>query len=244
MWVFLGSECFFFGTLIATYLAYKGKSVVGPEPHQILDIPVTTISTFDLLMSSLLMVLALAAVQRGDRRQARLWLFGTAFFGLIFLGFQVYEFIAFAQRGLTLQQNLFGSTFFVLTGLHGVHVTIGVLWLLSLWVLDLRGRLAVADAVKVEIAGARAASLASALVLTGVTALEVGMIYVRQLAPIIVPLLLAMSAAKFALVALFFMHLRYEPRALAFLFVGPLILAAGLVVALMTLTGAFLVFGR
>ena len=83
-----------------------------------------------------------------------------------------------------------------------------------------------------------------ALVLTGVTALEVGMIYVRQLAPIIVPLLLAMSAAKFALVALFFMHLRYEPRGLAFLFVGPLILAVGLVVALMTLTGAFLVFGR
>jgi len=83
-----------------------------------------------------------------------------------------------------------------------------------------------------------------ALVLTGVTALEVGVIYVRRLAPIIVPLLLALSAAKFALVALFFMHLRYEPRGLAFLFVGPLILAAGLVVALMTLTGAFLVFGR
>ncbi len=153
MWVFLGSECFFFGTLIATYLAYKGKSVVGPEPHQILDIPVTTISTFDLLMSSLLMVLALFAVQRGDRRQARLWLFGTAFCGLIFLGFQVYEFMTFAHHGLTLQQNLFGSTFFVLTGFHGAHVAIGVLWLLSLWVLDLRGRLAVADAVKVEIAG-------------------------------------------------------------------------------------------
>jgi len=153
MWVFLGSECFFFGTLIATYLAYKGKSVVGPEPHQILDIPVTTISTFDLLMSSLLMVLALAAVQRGDRRQARLWLFGTAFCGLIFLAFQVYEFMTFAHHGLTLQQNLFGSTFFVLTGFHGAHVAIGVLWLLSLWVLDLRGRLDVADAVKVEIAG-------------------------------------------------------------------------------------------
>jgi cytochrome c oxidase subunit 4 len=83
-----------------------------------------------------------------------------------------------------------------------------------------------------------------ALVLTGVTALEVGVIYVRQLAPIIVPLLIAMSAAKFALVALFFMHLRYDSRVLTFLFVGPLLLAAGLVVALMTLTGAFLVFGR
>jgi heme/copper-type cytochrome/quinol oxidase subunit 1/heme/copper-type cytochrome/quinol oxidase subunit 3 len=153
MWVFLGSECFFFGTLIATYLAYKGKSRVGPEPHQILDIPLTTISTFDLLMSSLLMVLALAAVQRDDRRQARLWLLGTAVFGLIFLGFQAYEFTHFVHAGLTLQQNLFGSTFFVLTGFHGAHVTVGVVWLLCLWVLDLRGQLRVADAIKVEVAG-------------------------------------------------------------------------------------------
>ncbi len=153
MWVFLGSECFFFGTLVAVYLAYKGRSVVGPAPHEILNIPVTSVSTFDLLMSSLLMVLTLAAVQRGDRRQARLWLFGTAFFGLIFLGFQAYEFTEFVHAGFTLQQNLFGSTFFVLTGLHGTHVAIGVLWLLSLWVLDLRGRLSAADPVKVEIAG-------------------------------------------------------------------------------------------
>ncbi|PYN81438.1 MAG: cytochrome C oxidase subunit IV [Candidatus Rokuibacteriota bacterium] len=83
-----------------------------------------------------------------------------------------------------------------------------------------------------------------ALVLTVVTAFEVGVIYVRQLALIIVPLLLAMSAAKFALVALFFMHLRYDSRVLTLLFVGPLIIASGLAVALITLTGAFLVFGR
>jgi cytochrome c oxidase subunit 1 len=153
MWVFLGSECFFFGTLIATYLAYKGRSVVGPAPHEIFNIPVTSLSTFDLLMSSLLMVLALAAVQRGDRRHARLWLFGTAFFGLIFLGFQAYEFTEFVHRGFTVQRNLFGSTFFILTGLHGTHVAIGVFWLLSLWVLALRGRLAAVDAIKVEIAG-------------------------------------------------------------------------------------------
>src|SRR5438876_8451011 len=153
LWVFLGSECFFFGTLIATYLAYRGRSVVGPEPHEILNIPLTTISTFDLLMSSLLMVLALAAVERDDRRQARLWLFGTAFFGLIFLGFQAWEFTQFVGEGLTLQRNLFGSTFFVLTGFHGAHVTVGVIWLLSLWLLDVRGRLRAADAVKVEVAG-------------------------------------------------------------------------------------------
>ena len=153
MWTFIGSECLFFGTLIATYMAYRGRSVVGPYPHDVLDIPLTTLSTFDLLMSSLLMVLALAAVQRGDRRQARLWLAGTALFGLIFLGFQAYEFTHFVHAGLTLQQNLFGSTFFVLTGFHGAHVSFGVLWLLSLLVLDLRGRLGVRDAVKVEVAG-------------------------------------------------------------------------------------------
>ncbi|HET9540672.1 MAG TPA: cytochrome c oxidase subunit I [Candidatus Limnocylindria bacterium] len=153
MWIFLGSECLLFGTMIATYLAYRDRSVIGPHPHEILNIPLTTLSTFDLLMSSLLMVLALAAVQRGDRRQARLWLFGTALFGLFFLGFQVYEFTHFVNEGLTLQQNLFGSTFFVLTGFHGGHVALGVALLLTLWILDLRGRLTVQDAPKVEVVG-------------------------------------------------------------------------------------------
>jgi len=83
-----------------------------------------------------------------------------------------------------------------------------------------------------------------ALVLTVITAFEVGVIYIRLLTPIVGPLLLAMSAAKFALVAMYFMHLRYDSRPLASLFVGPLLVAVGLAVALMTLTGAFLVFGR
>ena len=83
-----------------------------------------------------------------------------------------------------------------------------------------------------------------ALVLTSVTMLEVGAIYIRQLTPIIVPLLLALSAAKFALVVLFYMHLRYDSRVLTLLFVGPLVLASGIAIALMTLSGDFLVFGR
>jgi heme/copper-type cytochrome/quinol oxidase subunit 3 len=154
MWTFLGSECFLFGSLIATYLAYKGRSVVGPQPHEVFNLQLTTLSTFDLLMSSLLMVLALAAVQRGDHRQTRLWLGGTAFFGLIFLGFQAYEFTTFiVHDGLTLQQNLFGSTFYVLTGFHGGHVAVGVIWLLTLLLLDLRGKLGPEDSTKVEVAG-------------------------------------------------------------------------------------------
>jgi cytochrome c oxidase subunit 4 len=83
-----------------------------------------------------------------------------------------------------------------------------------------------------------------AVILTMITALEFGVIYIRQLTPILVPLLLVMSAAKFALVVMFFMHLRYDGRALGALFVGPLVVATGLAVAVMTLGGAFLLFGR
>jgi cytochrome c oxidase subunit 3 len=152
-WIFLGSECMFFGSLISTYLVYQGRSVRGPYPAEILNIPVTSVSTFVLLTSSLAMVLALAAIQRDDIPKLRLWLAATAGCGLIFLGFQVYEFTHFVHEGLTLSRNLFGSSFFVLTGFHGTHVAVGVLWLLSLLVLAFKGELSQADSLDVEIAG-------------------------------------------------------------------------------------------
>jgi cytochrome c oxidase subunit 4 len=77
-----------------------------------------------------------------------------------------------------------------------------------------------------------------------VTALEFGVLYIRQITPILVPLLLVLSAGKFALVVMFFMHLRYDARSLTLLFVGPLVIAVALAVALLTLPGAFLVLGR
>jgi cytochrome c oxidase subunit 3 len=165
IWAFIGSECMLFASLISTYLIYKGKSLVGPFPHTeytdaagktfpaILDIPVTSASTFVLLMSSLAMVLALQAVQlKGQplpagagwwtraQRSSQLWLGMTALLGACFLGFQAYEFTSFVREGLTLKTNLFGSTFFTLTGFHGAHVTVGVLWLMSLlWIDRTRG---------------------------------------------------------------------------------------------------------
>ena len=74
-------------------------------------------------------------------------------FGAIFLGFQYYEFNHFVHEGLTLQQSVFGSTFFVLTGFHGAHVTVGVIWMISLFVMALRGKLPPEKALNVEIAG-------------------------------------------------------------------------------------------
>lgn len=152
-WTFIGSETLFFGSLISTFMVYKDASVTGPFAEEILNIPLTSISTFVLLMSSLMMVLALAATQNGNRRGTVVWLMATVLLGSLFLGFQAYEFTHFYHEGLTLQTNIFGSSFFVLTGFHGAHVTVGVMWLLVLWVLALRGRLGPRDALKVEIAG-------------------------------------------------------------------------------------------
>ena len=153
IWLFLASECMFFGALIATYLVYQGQSLVGPYPEDLFNIPLTTVSTFVLLMSSLAMVLAVSASQRQDMRGTRIWLGVTAGMGLIFLGFQAYEYAHFIQAGLTLSVNLFGSTFYVLTGIHGTHVLIGVVWLLSLLVHTLRPLDRSRRALDIEIAG-------------------------------------------------------------------------------------------
>ena len=152
-WMFIGSECLLFGSLISTYLVYHGKSVSGPTPDEILNIPLTSVSTFVLLMSSLGMVLALAAVTRGDRLWTRVWLLVTAGLGATFLGMQAYEFTTFVHEGLTINTNLFGSTFFVLTGTHGAHVAVGVLWLLTQFVRSLQGKLGPEKAMNVEITG-------------------------------------------------------------------------------------------
>lgn len=153
MWTFIGSECMLFGTLIAGYLAYRGRSIVGPYPEDLLNIPFITVTTFVLLMSSLAMVLALSAVQRGQRNQARLWIGATAVLGMIFLGGQYYEFSHFVHEGLGLSQNLFSATFFLLTGTHGAHVTVGVIWLLSLLGMEFRGNLGPEKSEIVEVAG-------------------------------------------------------------------------------------------
>jgi heme/copper-type cytochrome/quinol oxidase subunit 3 len=153
MWLFLASECLLFGALISTYVLYRGRSVQGPFPQDVFDIPYTSVSSFVLLASSLTMVLALAAAQRGDAGQMRLWLLATAMLGMTFVGGQVYEFTVFVDEGLTLETNLFGTTFFVLTGFHGVHVTVGILMLLSLVGMSFAGRLPRDPSFPIEMVG-------------------------------------------------------------------------------------------
>jgi cytochrome c oxidase subunit III len=171
-WTFIGSECMLFGSLIATYLVYKPKNKIGPLPHEawtdpstgekfnaILNIPITSVSAAVLLFSSVSMVLAYEAVKhRGDGQlkgiwaSSKVWLWVTIIFGTAFLTLQSYEFTSFVHEGLTITRNLFGSTFYTLTGFHGAHVTVGVLWLISLLAIDYKRGLQPKDAATVDIA--------------------------------------------------------------------------------------------
>jgi heme/copper-type cytochrome/quinol oxidase subunit 3 len=154
IWTFIGSECMFFATLISNYLVNKGRSMVGPFAHEpwtdpatgkvlepIIEIPLVTVGTALLLFSSLFVVLALYGAQKGNRRMLLGWLGATILCGMFFVGMQVYEFTHFVHKGLTLQRNMFGASFFVLTGFHGTHVTIGVIWLATMFYLALRRKL-------------------------------------------------------------------------------------------------------
>jgi len=135
MWAFLASDCMFFGALISMHLIYRlHETPNAPDVLSIFSLELTSFSTFILLMSSLLMALAVNTCQKGHVGATRKMLIGTIIFGLIFLACQVYEFKHFVQLGLTLNSSMFGSTFYTLTGTHGVHVAIGVLWLVLMYI--------------------------------------------------------------------------------------------------------------
>ncbi|PLS79442.1 MAG: cytochrome oxidase subunit III [Chloroflexi bacterium] len=206
LWTFIGNETLFFTALITTYLVMKPRNIAlgGPHPQEFLGITLTAILAFILLMSSLTMVLALAAVERDDQRGTRLWLGATILLGLMFLGGQAYEFnklwheefttlqitnadgttertsvpthdeaegIAALQREhpgaqiapypnpqeavkpVTWTTSLFGTTFFTMTGFHGTHVAIGVVWLTIVLIMSFRGAISSRNSLTVELVG-------------------------------------------------------------------------------------------
>jgi cytochrome c oxidase subunit 3/cytochrome o ubiquinol oxidase subunit 3 len=153
MWVFLSSDCLFFGAFITTYLLYRHRNLAGPTPRSLYNIPFTSVTSFILLMSSLTMVLALAAIQRGDMRRFKVWVMATAVFGMLFIGGQIFEFTEFYREGMSLRTNVSSSIFFVATGLHGLHVTVGIIWLLSLWGMAMQGKFGQKDSEAVEVSG-------------------------------------------------------------------------------------------
>ena len=154
MWLFLGSECLLFGGLITTYLLYKIPTAGnGPGPQQLFDIPFTSISSFVLLMSSLTMVLAVSAIERGDKQRFHTWIVATALLGAVFISGQAYEFQAFVSEGMGYTTSRSSSAFYTLTGFHGVHVTIGIVMLMSVLILSHRGHIHRHNAETVEVVG-------------------------------------------------------------------------------------------
>ena len=153
MWLFLGSECLLFGGLISTYMLYRGRHSENLGPDQVWDIPFTSASSFVLLMSSLTMVLAVTAANRRDDRNTNLWLTVTALLGSLFVAGQVYEFTTFYREGLGFTTSLFSSSFYTLTGFHGVHVSVGVIILLATVGMNMRKRIHGNKAETIELVG-------------------------------------------------------------------------------------------
>mgnify|MGYP000866598719 FL=1 len=151
MWIFLASEVMFFSALIAAFLMFR---VRGPaDANHVLNIPLTAFNTFVLLTSSMTVVLALAAAQRNDQAKLRLWLLVSLLFGGTFLSVQMIEYFKLFQEGLTINSNIFGTIFFTLTGFHGTHVFIGLLWLVGIIVQAFRGRFSATYNMSLEIFG-------------------------------------------------------------------------------------------
>jgi heme/copper-type cytochrome/quinol oxidase subunit 3 len=145
MWMFLVGDAMSFGGLLAAYGALRFGSADWPVPADVLGIPLTALMTFLLICSSVTMVKALAAIKKGDQRGLRNFLLLTILAGLIFLGLQAYEWThligeVLPEKGLTFTRHLFGTTFFVLTGFHGMHVSGGVIYLSCIVAQGVRGK--------------------------------------------------------------------------------------------------------
>ncbi len=153
IWTFIASEVMFFTGLIVTYMVMRGRSVAGPFAAQVLSVPLVAINTFVLLASSFTMVTALSAIQQDDQRGFRRWLTATAILGLLFLSGQAFEFISLYNAGASLSSNMFGATFFTLTGFHGMHVFVGVLWIGFVLARAARGGVTRGNHLAVELVG-------------------------------------------------------------------------------------------
>ena len=140
IWTFLASEALLFSALIGTFITQAHQSKSGPFPRDVLSLPLVSINTFILIASSLAMVTALSHAQEGNRRKTITWLIATAALGLAFLGGQAFELYHLYANQLSMSRNLFGASFFTLTGTHGLHVLSGVIWIIMMTIQVLQHR--------------------------------------------------------------------------------------------------------
>jgi heme/copper-type cytochrome/quinol oxidase subunit 3 len=153
MWLFLMSDAMSFAGLLCGYAAVRMGNPLWPVPGDVLDVPLTALNTFILICSSVTMVKAVSAIQRGDQKGLRLFLMLTMLGGTVFLSIQAYEWTHLITHGLTAPGTLFMATFYALTGFHGCHVLGGVIYLGCILVAALRGKYSAQRWASVEIVG-------------------------------------------------------------------------------------------
>lgn len=133
-WMYLMSDCLIFAMLFATYGVLSGNYAAGPAPKDLFDLSLVAVNTSMLLLSSITYGFAMLTMEKGRIRQTQMWLAITGLFGAAFIGIELHEFAHMIHEGATPQRSAFLSSFFTLVGTHGLHVTFGLIWLVTLMV--------------------------------------------------------------------------------------------------------------
>mmetsp|Transcript_1233 Transcript_1233/g.3450 ORF Transcript_1233/g.3450 Transcript_1233/m.3450 type:complete len:210 (+) Transcript_1233:1695-2324(+) len=133
-WLYLMSDCLIFAVLFAVYAVLGRSYAAGPSGADLFDLPLVAVNTGLLLFSSITYGFAMIAMQAKRQGQMLAWLAVTGLFGLGFLGIELYEFHHLIHEGAGPQRSAFLSSFFTLVGTHGLHVTFGCIWLVTLMV--------------------------------------------------------------------------------------------------------------
>jgi len=131
-WLYLMSDCLVFAVLFAMYAVVGGSYAAGPAPKDLFDLPLVALNTAFLLLSSITYGFAMLEMARKRKRATLGWLAITGLFGAAFIGLELYEFQHLIHEGAGPQRSAFLSAFFTLVGTHGLHVTFGIVWLVTL----------------------------------------------------------------------------------------------------------------
>ena len=139
-WIYLMTDCMLFAALFATFIVLRGNTFGGPAENELYNLHFVLSETLILLMSSYACGLAMLELHRGNRRQVVKWLAVTFVLGIAFLAFELSEFTQLVNEGHSWQASASLSAFFTLVGTHGLHITVGLLWLLVMvWQLYKKG---------------------------------------------------------------------------------------------------------
>ncbi len=139
-WIYLMSDCLIFAVLFAVYAVLGRNYAAGPSPGELFELPVVAVNTAMLLLSSITFGFAMLAMEAGRKRGLLIWMAITGLFGAVFVGLELNEFAHLIHEGAGPDRSAFLSAFFTLVGTHGLHVTVGLIWMVTLMVqVGLRG---------------------------------------------------------------------------------------------------------